>query len=75
VNLRPNTRLEVGNHFADIIINLDDPDNPIYHWIIQKQGSTEILQFGQCLSFEEAESTAKENLYSILKSNQRQGLA
>ncbi len=41
---RSNTRIQIGNHFADIIINREH-ETPIYYWIAQQLGSAGAGQF------------------------------
>jgi len=59
-----NTRLTVGNYLADILI---DPrsDATVYHWIIQRMGSAEIIAWSQESSFEAAEQAAREYLRNL----------
>ncbi len=42
-----NTRLTLGDYFADVIIDARE-SVPIYHWIVQKVGSAAIV-FTFCL--------------------------
>jgi len=56
---RSNTRIEIGNYFADIIINREQ-DIPIYYWIAQQLGSADVIGWGQEDTFEKAEKGAKE---------------
>ena len=58
---RSNTRIQIGDHFADIIINREH-DTPIYYWIAQQLGSADIVGWGQEETFEKAEKGAKEFL-------------
>ena len=58
---RSNTRILIGNHFADIIINREH-ETPIYYWIAQQLGSADIVGWGQEETFEKAEIGAKEFL-------------
>jgi len=58
---RSNTRIQIGNYFADIIINREH-DSPIYYWIAQQLGSADIVGWGQEDTFENAEKSAKEFL-------------
>ncbi|HEY6348447.1 MAG TPA: hypothetical protein VI636_03455 [Candidatus Angelobacter sp.] len=56
-NNPPNTRLEVGGYIADILVDRRHP-SAICHWIVQKVGSAEILQWGQETTFDEAIAAA-----------------
>ena len=58
---RSNTRILIGNHFADIIVNREH-QIPIYYWIAQQLGSADIVGWGQEDTFEKAEKSAKEFL-------------
>jgi hypothetical protein len=60
----PNTRLTIGHYIADILV---DPRSyaTVYHWIIQRIGSAEIIAWSQERSFEEAERAARERLRNL----------
>jgi len=60
----PNTRLTIGNFIADILID-GRRYATLYHWIVQRIGSAEILYWGQEHSFEDAEIAAKQCLVSL----------
>lgn len=63
-------RLTRGEFFADIL--LDQRDNShVYHWIVQKSGSPEILQMGQARSYDEARRCAEQSLALVAKSRKR----
>ena len=64
-----NTRLTLGDYIADILLDTRH-DSKIYHWIMQKQGSAEILQWGQEYSFEEAQREAQACLESFVSRDQ-----
>ena len=53
-----NTRLTLGDYIADILLDTRHHEK-IYHWIVQRVGSAEILQWGQEYSFEEAQREAQ----------------
>jgi hypothetical protein len=57
----PNTRIERYGFIADIIISKYAPGD-IFHYIIQRQGSAEILHWGQERSFEKAMECVEEFL-------------
>ena len=59
-----NTRISFGDYFADV---LQDPDSGIGHWIVQRVGSADIVQWGQETSFEEAEECAKQYLEQLMR--------
>lgn len=67
----PNTRLKVGNYIADILVDSRQPST-VCHWIVQKVGSAEILQWGQESTFAEAEAAAKSFLRDLTGKNQKQ---
>ena len=61
VEAMSNTRLERGNFIADVI--LDNRFNAkIFHWIVQRIGSPEVIQWGQEYTFEEARDAAQDFL-------------
>ena len=61
----PNTRITMGRYIADIL--LDTRQGGIYHWIIQRTGSAEIINWNQERSFEAAESAARECLEALVR--------
>lgn len=63
----PNTRLAIGNYIADILV---DPRSyaTVYHWIVQRLGSAEIIAWSQENSFEDAEEAARECLRNLTQS-------
>jgi len=60
----PNTRLSIGGYIADILLDARS-NGTIYHWIVQKIGSAEIIQWGQEYAFEDAHSAATAYLESL----------
>lgn len=44
-------RLMLGGNFAEIV---PDQDRSVFHWVVQLEGSAEVLQMGQELSFARA---------------------
>jgi hypothetical protein len=60
----PNTRLTIGNYIADILVDLRSYAT-LYHWIIQRVGSAEIIGWSQENCFEDAEEAARECLKSL----------
>ncbi len=57
-------RLRRGEYFADIIRDKQYPD--IWMYVVQRQGSSEILALGSCHSKEEARTAAGEAIGSLL---------
>lgn len=57
--LRSNTRLVLSDYVADILVDRRFVP-PIYHWIIQRLGSADVIRWGQESSFEEAEAAARD---------------
>jgi len=51
-----NTRIVCGSFVADVLI---DRLNPIFHWVVQRRGSPEVLHWSQEETFEEAERAAE----------------
>lgn len=63
-----NTRLTLGDFIADVIIDRQG-DAPIYHYIVQRIGSAEVLDWGQEHTFEAAEDRAKAVLAELVQNN------
>jgi hypothetical protein len=62
----PNTRLNVGPFIADIFV--DSRSNAtVYHWIVQRIGSAEIIAWSQENSFEDAERRMSECLDGLME--------
>jgi hypothetical protein len=51
----PTTRVMLGRYFAEIVA---DADESIFHWLVQREGSNELLQLGQEYSFSSALESA-----------------
>ena len=66
--IQPNTRLTSGDFIADLFID-SRQGTSIYHWIIQRVGSAEILRWGQEKSFADAESAARSCLATLAGQN------
>jgi hypothetical protein len=64
-----NTRLTLGDYIADILLDTRHHAR-IYHWIVQRVGSAEILQWGQEYSFEEAQREAQSFLESYARKDE-----
>lgn len=54
-----NTRLVLSDYLADILVDRRFVP-PIYHWVVQRIGSADVVKWGQEASFEEAETAARE---------------
>jgi hypothetical protein len=60
----PNTRITHQGFIADILVNsIAVP--PIYHWVVQRQGSAEIIYWGQEVSFEQAKEQATLTIHRL----------
>ena len=68
----PNTRLQVGGYIADILVDRRNPSN-VCHWIVQRLGSAEILQWGQETTFTEAKAAAGGYLRELARKNRKRG--
>lgn len=66
----PNTRLRVGNYIADILVDRRSRST-IHHWIVQRVGSAEILQWGQETTFDEAHAAAAGYLRDLAQQTQK----
>ncbi len=58
---RPVTRLTLAGFFADIIDNTD-AEPPLFHWVVQREGDPEILEWGTHRTFEGARIAAQRTL-------------
>jgi len=65
-----NTRLIVGDYIADVLLDTREHAQ-LYHWIVQKTGSPEIIYWGQESSFDEAKSAAQSYLDSLNRNHQK----
>lgn len=59
-----NTRLTLGDYLADVLLDTRHSAK-VFHWIVQKIGSAEIIHWGQEHTFEEAKSAAESYLESL----------
>jgi hypothetical protein len=59
-----NTRLAIGDHIADVLLDTRKHAE-VYHWIVQKAGSPEVVYWGQESTFEEAKAAAQSYLQSL----------
>lgn len=61
-----NERIAVAEYFAEIIRG-PGVDTPIFHWIVQRVGSAEVLMWAQETSYESACASAKAYLQSLTR--------
>lgn len=66
----PNTRLAVGGYIADILVDCSR-SSAVYHWIVQRVGSAEILQWGQETTFTEARAAASGYLRELTRRDRK----
>jgi hypothetical protein len=64
------TRLTMGGYFADIVPG-SDGSVPVFHWVVQRVGSPEILSLGQEVSLAHAVDRAHECLENECLENER----
>ena len=64
-----NTRLTLGDYIADVLIDSRGPEK-VYHSIVQRIGSAEILEWTQSRSFEEALHVAQSFLEYLNRTNE-----
>lgn len=62
----PNTRLSVGPFIADIFVDSRSYAT-VYHWIVQRIGSAEIIAWSQENSFEDAERCMRECIDGLME--------
>lgn len=60
------TRLRLGEYFADLVPDGSGP-SPVYHWIVQRQGSPEVVNMGQEFTFSAALEQGHRCLESLMK--------
>jgi hypothetical protein len=65
-----NTRIVCGGFLADVVVDTHSQP-PIYHWIVQRAGSAEVLHWAQETSFEEAERAAEAFLKQLARKERR----
>ncbi len=69
---RSNIRLVRSPFFADVVC--DTHSHPsVHHWIVQREGSPDIVQWGQEASLEEAESAAAAYLDELVERERKTG--
>jgi hypothetical protein len=62
-----NIRLTLSNYIADILLDSRTTGESIYHWIVQRVGSPEILQWRQEFSLEAATAEAQRCLEQLVE--------
>jgi hypothetical protein len=65
---QPDARITLAEYFAEIVQG-QGPDGAIFHWIVQRVGSADVLMWGQDSTHEEACASAKSYLQSLAKDN------
>ena len=58
------TRIVCGAFLADIIVD-SRTDPPIWHCVVQREGSPEVLYWAQEATFEQARSAAEDHLKEL----------
>ena len=59
-------RFARGGFIADVITNNSD-DRDIFHWVVQKEDSKDVLEIGQEPTLAAAEKEARERLASVAR--------
>lgn len=59
-----NTRLELRDYIADVLLDTRF-ETHIYHWIVQRVGSPEVIAWGQERTFDDAKAAAQSCLRSL----------
>ncbi|MGI9101766.1 MAG: hypothetical protein ACR2IF_04905 [Terriglobales bacterium] len=65
-----NIHLVCGAFFADVVTD-SRVNPPIHHWIVQRQGSPEVVHWGQEASLEAAESAASSFMNDLAERENR----
>jgi hypothetical protein len=60
----PNTRLMLGDYFADIMIKRG---KDICYWVIQQIGSADVVDWGNAADFETAQKLAQRHLEQLVR--------
>jgi hypothetical protein len=68
-NRPPPTTIIVGQYIANILA--DPKDSNIYHWIIQRINSSEVIFWSNENSLEEAERCAKQYIDELIQRDNR----
>ncbi len=63
---QPIKRLHLNGHTADVLTDAHT-DPPVYHWLIQAEGSPEVLVWGQESSLADAEYQARTYLEGLVE--------
>lgn len=64
-NESPKERIVLGGFFADIVMSHEPANEALYFWIVQKEGSLEILRLGTTTSLAEAQNIARSVLREL----------
>ncbi len=60
------TRLSLGEYFVDIVPNMEGAV-PVYHWVLQRVGSKEVVCLGQEPTLSLAIEQARDNLETLAR--------
>lgn len=66
-----NTRLVLSDYLADILVDRRFVP-PIYHWVVQRIGSADVVKWGQEATFAEAEAAARDCIARRARKAERQ---
>ena len=69
---KSNFRIQVGPFFADVVVD-SGVNSPVYHWIVQREGAPEIVQWGQDSTLAAAESAATSFLNDLAGRERKRG--
>jgi hypothetical protein len=58
----PNARIQKFGYIADIVVSNAEPGPQIFHYVIQHEGSAEIIHWGQELSLQRALESVEQYL-------------
>ena len=64
-----NTRVTLGDYIADVLVDSRGHEK-VYHWIVQRAGSAEILEWSQERSFEDAMAAARGHLERLNRTDE-----
>lgn len=59
----PNTRLSLGEYFADVI---NSRQQGCAYWIIQRIGSSDVIDWGRAPDFDSAQKTSHDRLEQLV---------
>jgi hypothetical protein len=69
------TRIQLGNHIADIVPDEEEENSSIYHCIVQRVGSPKVLYLGQENSFAAALESGYRHLEQLVRPQPRKTAA